>query len=113
MASPLNLANYDAINAEMGTLLSTGKYSGVTLTVYTNPAATNIAVINGINIDHLKIVKITCTHPYSDATTGVAVNGSISLDFGCGSTITAVDNVDNYWYTLEGIVFVPRTFGSA
>lgn len=113
MASPLHLANYETINNEMSELLGSGKYIGVNLTVYTNPAGTNIAIVNNKSIENLKIVKISSTNPYVDNETGSSVNGTITVDFEDGSHITSTDNVDSFWYTLHGIAFVPKTFGSA
>ena len=38
------------------------------------------------------------------------VNGNIELIFNDGTSFKAVDNVDECWYKLEGIVFQRRTF---
>jgi hypothetical protein len=113
MASPLTLANYNDINSQMGSLLSTGKFIGVSFTAYTSPTATNVASVNNVLIQNLKIVKISCSQPYVDSKTGANVNGSITVEFEDGSHIVSVENKDSYWYTLEGIAFVPRTFGTS
>jgi hypothetical protein len=113
MASPLTLANYNDINSQMGSLLSTGKFIGVNFTAYTSPVATNVAIVNNVPIQNLKIVKISCSQPYVDPKTGANVNGSITVDFENGSNIVSVENKDSYWYTLEGIPFVAKTFGTS
>ena len=113
MASPLTLANYDEINKEMGSLLSTGKFIGVNFTAYTSPTASNVATINNVAIKNLKIVKISCCQPHVDNKTGANINGSITIEFENGSNIVAFDNQDSYWYALEGIEFVPKTFGGS
>jgi hypothetical protein len=113
MASPFTLACYDKINSEMGELLSTGKFVGVNFTAFTSPTATKIATVDGKNVSNKKVAKISCCQPHVDSKTGNNVNGSITVEFDDGSKITAVDNEDSFWYSLAGIAFVPKSFGSS
>jgi hypothetical protein len=113
MASHLNLANYTKFNDDICALLNTGTFTSVKVSVYTDAAASSVAVVNGTPIENLVVVKASCRQPYIDSQSGASINGSITVELEGGHQITAVDGSDNFWYVLSGNVFVPRRFGSS
>jgi hypothetical protein len=113
MAVPLTLANYAKINADMNALLTSGKFIAVKLTAYTDATGSNVATVDNLLISHLEVANISCTLAHVDAKTGNTVNGNISVTFRNDAKIIVEDTVDNYWYTLEGVPFVPKAFGNS
>jgi len=113
MAAQLNLANYTKFNDDICALLNTGAFTSVKVTVYTDAAASSVAVVDGTPIKDLVVVKASCRQPYIDSKSGASINGSITVELEGGHQVTAVDGSDSFWYTLEGNAFVPRTFGSS
>ena len=113
MASPLNLANYTKFNDDICALLNTGSFTSIKVTVYTDAAATSVAVVEGTPINDLVVIKASCRQPYVDSNSGESINGSITVELEGGYEVTAVDGSDNFWYTLAGNAFVPRKFGNS
>ena len=111
MAQQLNPNNYTSINDEINTLLTSGAYSGITITVFTDSNQTTIANTGSGPVENKTISQISHTslHANND---GQEVPATITLQFNDGTSITAVDGVDSYWYSLSGTVFQPRVFGT-
>lgn len=110
MASKLNTNNYSKINNDITDIMRSGLYSGVTISIYTDSAATIFARDGNAPIEHKKISKINTTGAYTINASGETVNASIEVVFDDGSSFKAFDNIDEYWYTIEGIVFQRRRF---
>jgi hypothetical protein len=112
MATQLNSDNYSTINEQMNSLLTSGAYSGINATIYND--ANKTTIVSDINgpIQNRKINQIT--HIAAHMTSlGSQNDGSVSIVFSDGTSITAVDGVNSYYYELHGIIFQPRRFGSA
>ena len=112
MAQQLIANNYSGINEDINTLLTSGAYSGISVSVYTDSEQTNLASDANGPIQTRTISQITHTASYTDDN-GQTIPQSIVLGFSDGTSITALDGVDNLWYVMSGIIFKPRTFGSA
>uniref|UniRef100_A0A6C0JG44 Uncharacterized protein n=1 Tax=viral metagenome TaxID=1070528 RepID=A0A6C0JG44_9ZZZZ len=111
MATQLNTTTYSQINDDMNELLTSGAYSGVNITIYNDAGQTSI--VNDVEgpIQNRKIGQIGYVASHTSSTTGQIVPGSITINFTDGTVIVAVDGVNNYWYSLQGIIFQPRRFG--
>jgi hypothetical protein len=112
MAFQLNIANYAKLNAEINAFYSNGEFFGVQMTVFTDNAAVNVAVDENGPIQDRKITSVSMVDPLTNTDGGVTT-GSITVNFKDGSFILSTDTIDSYWYTLSGIPFRRRTFGSA
>jgi hypothetical protein len=110
MAIQLNTNNYSKLNNDITDIMRTGLYSGVTMNIYTDSAGTIFANDGTAPIEHKKISKINTTGAYTITSTGETVNASIEVVFDDGSSFKVFDMADEYWYTLEGIVFQRRRF---
>jgi hypothetical protein len=110
MTTQLTSSNYSTLNTAITELMRSGTYSGVTMIVYTDSAGTTKATDStGAVIDQLKIARVNTTNVYTDAN-GVIVNASIIVGFNTKSEIKSIDTVDSFWYTIEGITLVKKTF---
>lgn len=110
MTTKLSSSNYTALNSGITELMRAGTFSGVSIKVYSDEAGT--VIVNGSDgtpINNLKISRVNTTNQYVDAN-GVTINATIIVGFANNADFISTDNVDNYWYTLEGIVLVKRTF---
>jgi len=110
MATKLNTNNYSKINNDITEIMRSGIYSGATISIYTDSAGTIFARDGIAQIEHKKISKINTTGAYTINATGENINASIEIVFDDGSSFKAFDEVDEYWYTIEGIVFQRRRF---
>lgn len=111
MTTQLNTTTYTTINDDMNALLTSGAYSGVNITLYNDAGQTSIVSDAEGPIQNRKISQIGYVAAHVSPTNGQPVNGSVTINFTDGTSINAVDGVDNYWYSLQGIIFQPRRFG--
>jgi hypothetical protein len=111
MAQPLNPNNYTSINDEINTLLTSGAYSGITFTLYTDSNQTTIVTTESGPVQNETISQISQTNSYTNSENQL-VPSTLTLYFNDETSITVTDGVENYWYVLSGTVFQPRTFGS-
>lgn len=112
MAQQLNPNNYATINEEINTLLTSGAYSGITFTLYTDSNQTTIVTNESGPIQNKTISQISHTNSYTDSENQL-IPATLTLFFNDDTSITVTDGVENYSYVLSGIVFQPRTFGTA
>mgnify|MGYP001213681820 CR=1 FL=1 len=110
MATQLNTSNYSKINTDITELMRTGNFSGVNITIYTDSAATTIALDGAAPIENKQVAKINTIGAYTIASSGQFVNACIVVTFTDGSSLSSKDSEDEYWYKLEGITYVRRTF---
>jgi hypothetical protein len=110
MATKLDTNNYSKINNDITDIMRTGLYSGAMINIYTDSAGTIFARDGNAPIEHKKISKINTTGSYTINASGETVNASIEVVFDDGSSFKSFDNIDEYWYTLEGVVFQRRRF---
>lgn len=110
MSTPLNTTNYSTINKGITDLMKTGLYGGVSISIFTDEAATAFATDGVGNIEDKRVSKINLTGAYTIAATNEFVNACIEVVFADGSSFKSFDVVDSYWYTLDGIVMQRRRF---
>jgi hypothetical protein len=110
MATKFNTNNYSKINNDITDIMRTGLYSGVMINIYTDSAGTTFARDGNAPIEHKKISKINTTGAYTINASGEMVQASIEVVFDDGSSFKSFDEIDEYWYTLDGIVFQRRRF---
>ena len=110
MATKFNTNNYSKINNDITDIMRTGLYSGVMINIYTDSAGTIFARDGNAQIEHKKISKINTTGAYTINASGEMVQASIEVVFDDGSSFKSFDEIDEYWYTLDGIVFQRRRF---
>jgi hypothetical protein len=111
MATQLNTTTYSTINDDMNALLTSGAYSGVNITIYNDAGQTSVVSNAEGLIQNRKISQIGYVASHTSPANGQIVPGAITINFIDGTSITAVDGVNNYFYTLQGIIFQPRRFG--
>ncbi len=110
MTTKLSTSNYTALNSGITELMRTGTFSGVSITVYSDASGTTVVNDNtGTQVHHLKITSVNTTNEYIDSN-GATINATLIIGFSNNSNLTAVDNVNDYWYKIEGIVLIKRTF---
>lgn len=112
MARQLTSENYSTINDEMNALLTSGAYAGINATIYNDANKTSIVSDEHGLIQNRKITQITHIADHTNSL-GQAVAGSVTIMFSDNTSITALDDVNSYFYELHGIIFQPRRFGSA
>ena len=112
MAIQLNLADYTGLNNSINEFFSSGKYSAVLMSVFTDAGSTNPATDENGPISNRQIASVNAVYSHTNAN-GQDVNGYITVKFTDSCTILSTDNVDSYWYTLSGLTYVPRKFGSS
>ena len=110
MTTKLNSSNYAKLNEDMTALFRTGLYSGVAITLYTDEAGTSVFVYNSIPIDNKKVSKVTKTAAYTDKDSGELGKAHVDVFFDDGNWSICTDEVDECWYTLEGIPVQRRRF---
>ena len=111
MSVQLNIAGYDQLNQSINEFLSSGRYSSVVINIFSDQAAT-VPVVDGHGeVKARKIASVNVVQPHNDVN-GNRINGYITIAFTDGSSIISTDNVNNYWYTLDGLAFQHRTFGT-
>jgi hypothetical protein len=106
----LTTSQYETINQTLTQMLQSGAYTAVTVTLYNDAAGQHLAADNEGFIKDRVVSSITHTEPHNDEH-GHAVNGSITLHFGDGSVIVCTDGINEYYYQVGGIAYVPRTYG--
>lgn len=112
MAIKLNTADYAQLNDSINALLSNGQFSSALMSVYTDSAATSAKTDSKGPMLKRQIVSVNAVYSHVDQATGNNVNGYLTIAFNDGTSIVSTDNVNDYWYTLEGLVYVPRRFGN-
>jgi|TARA_B110000967_G_C18900227_1_gene574281 hypothetical protein len=110
MTTILNSTYYAQLNADMATLFKTGLYSGVAITLFTDEAGTSPFVYNGITIQNKKVTKVTKTAAYTDKKTGEIIKAHVDVYFDDGAWSICTDEVDDVWYSLNGIPVQRRRF---
>jgi len=110
MATQLNTNNYSKLNNDITDIMRAGSYSGVTINIYTDSNGTIFATDGTSPIERKKISKVNTTGAYTITATGEQINASIEIVFDDGASFKVFDNIDEYWYTLEGVVIQRRRF---
>jgi hypothetical protein len=108
----LNSSCYDKINSEVNAFFTSGNYSGVNLSIFTDPEGTTFLTDSNGNVDTRRVASINHVASYEDKETGITTNPTITISFLDESSVTAVDTVHTYYYSLTGVPYVPRTFGT-
>ena len=107
MATEVRTQHYTTITEEIHSLLRTGKYAYIN--IYSDSDGTIFAKdTKGNTIDRRQIKSISNTAPYIDAVTNKAVNGFLLLTFSDDSEFKEIDDLDFYWYKIEGTPFEIR-----
>lgn len=110
MSIKLNTENYLKLNNDMTALFQTGLYAGVSITMYTDEACTNVLVYNNIPINNKKITKVSKTNAYTDKITNEHIKAHIDVFFDDNTWSVCTDEIDDVWYVLAGIPVHRRRF---
>jgi hypothetical protein len=108
----LTTSQYSAINETLTQMLQSGAYTAVCITLYNDAEGKHLTADNEGFVQKRVVSSVTHTEPHNDSN-GNAVNGSVTLNFSDGSIIVCTDGVNEYFYELGGIPYVPRKFGQA
>lgn len=111
MAVQIKTADYAGLNDAINQYLNSGKFTATTMSVYSDASATNLVTDDNGPIENRQIASVTVVYDYVDPVTEQNMNGYTTVQFNDGSSIVATDNVNQYWYVLAGVPYVPRTFG--
>jgi len=107
MTTLLNTQTYSQINTEVTNLLKTGKFSGVTITIYIDAEGNVPATLNGNAVENRKIVKINSTASYKNKL-GLTVKPCVDVQFTDNEMFKSVDDDDTYYYKIAGVGIVKR-----
>lgn len=110
MATQLNTTNHDALNTEMTNHFRSGTCCGVKISIYTDAEATVLATDSNGAIENRKISQILKTASYVNPSTNQTVKANVKIVFADGTTLTAVDDIDTYYYKLSAEAFAHRSF---
>ena len=111
MTTKFESANYYQFSTSINTLLATGLYSAVKITIYDNEDGSVIHTTdNGIILENKEIIHLKKQDPYIDANTNQTVNPHLQLNFTDCNLFIFLDGATNLWYKLDGIPFSHRTF---
>jgi type 1 fimbria pilin len=110
MSIQFNTTNYSQLNSDITEIMRAGTYSGVSISIYTDADATIFAVDGNAPLENKKISKLNTTGSYTITATNQFINASLEVVFDDGSSFKSFDNVDEYWYKIEGVVFNRRKF---
>tara|TARA_B110000879_G_C11180977_1_gene518284 strand:+ start:1506 stop:1838 length:333 start_codon:yes stop_codon:yes gene_type:complete len=110
MSIQFNTTNYSQLNSDITEIMRAGTYSGVSISIYTDADATIFAVDGNAPLENKKISKLNTTGSYTITATNQLINASLEVVFDDGSSFKSFDNVDEYWYKIEGVVFNRRKF---
>ena len=111
MAVQFNTSGYNQLNNSINDFFSSGKYSAALMTVYTDPELTVMLTDKVGPIQMRQIEGVNLTQPHLNVN-GQQVYGNITIKFTDGTSVVATDNVNQYWYVLEGLVFKHKTYGT-
>ena len=82
MTTKFESANYYQFSTSINTLLATGLYSAVKITIYNDQAGSVIHTTNnGVILDNKEIIHLKKRDPYIDANTNQTVDPYIQLEF--------------------------------
>ena len=110
MTTQFNTSNYAKLNNDITDIMRAGTFSGVMISIYTDSAGTIVATDGTAQLEHKQVSKVNTTGAYTINATGEVVNASIEIVFIDGSSFKSFDNVDEYWYKVEGIIIHRKRF---
>lgn len=111
MTTKFESANYYQFSTSINTLLATGLYSAVKITIYNDQTGSVIHTTdNGVILDNKEIIHLKKRDPYIDANTNQTVDPYIQLEFTDSNLYILLDGATQLWYKLDGIPFSHRTF---
>lgn len=108
MAIQLNISNYQNLVSSITTMLSSGQYKSIIMTVYHDSYETNIASdLNGSPVQNRAILSTTTKSEYFDEN-GNLINGTVTICFADGSAFVSTEAINSYWYSLSGVSILNR-----
>lgn len=108
MTTPITTQHYSQITSEINDLLSNNQNASIS--VFTNQDGSSVALdSNGNSILNQRIASISYTSSYTDVNTSQVVNGFLTITFSSGNTFKSIDNVDQYWYTIQGTSIILKS----
>jgi len=108
MAVQLNTSTYQTLITTINSVLSSGQYRAVTMTVFSDEATTNVVTdSNGIPLLNREFSSTVSKADTVDES-GAPINGSVTISFKDGLDFVCTNNVDNLWFTLSGISILSR-----
>ena len=93
MFAPVN-GRYAQIGKDIETMINLGKY--IRVTIYSSKKGQVLVDINGNAFE--KKVLSSIGYTYADET---VPNGFVTIKFADGSEINVLDDVQQYWYTID------------
>ena len=111
MTTKFESANYYQFSTSINTLLATGLYSAVRITIYNDESGSIVHKSdNGVILENKEIIHLKKQDPYIDANTNQTIDPYIQLDFTDCNIYILLNGTTNLWYKLDGIPFSHRTF---
>jgi len=108
MAVQLNTSTYSDLVSSINSLLSSGQYRSVSMSIFNDAECTQIATdSNGNSLMNRSFSQTTSKSETKDENENI-INGSIIVSFNDGCEFVCTDNVDSYWYIMSGISILSR-----
>lgn len=108
MAIQLNVSNYETLVSSITSMLSSGQYKSITMTVYHDSDETNIANdLNGAHVHNRAVSSTTTKSEYTDEN-GNIFYGTVTIHFADGSYFVSTESLNSYWYSLSGVSILQR-----
>ena len=102
----INNGRYEQFNLDVNAAVRAAKFLKVS--IFNDDAGNSyVSDSNSNDIREQLISSISYLYPSVDETSGQQVNGSLTLSFAEGSNIVLYDDVDNFWYVVDGITNAP------
>jgi hypothetical protein len=108
MAVQLNTTNYPDLIAGINTILSSGQYRAVTMTIFNDAEGATVSTDSNGNVLLNRAFSSTVSQAETVDAAGNTVNGTVTISFNDGLQFVCTNNVDAYWYTLSGISILSR-----
>lgn len=108
MAVQLNTTNYPDLITGINTILSSGQYRAVTMTIFNDAEGTTVSTDSNGNVLLNRAFSSTVSQAETVDADGNTVNGTVTISFNDGLQFLSTNNVDSYWYTLSGISILSR-----
>ena len=105
---PLDTDHYVQLHNDINTFLLAGKNPVITL--YNDPSGIDMVTDVTGNVIHHSITTVSYSSEYTDIS-GNITYPTLTISFMDGTVFTAVDDLQQYWYELEGVDIPPMAFG--
>lgn len=108
MAIQLNVSNYQSLISSITSMLGSGQYKAITMTVFNDFDETSISNdAYGAPIHNRAVSSATTKSEYTDEN-GNIFYGTVTVHFTDGTFFVSTETLNSYWYSLSGVSILQR-----